>query len=112
MLFERDGVRIRLRHSLHNLYMRDVELVTAGCTLIGADFPLDDHAGFLGEALHRIENFRCNRVLSHDTLDDSGTVAENRKQQFPAFAQVVKPAADGYRFALMRTNLGDSGYRR
>ena len=94
MLFQRDGVGIRLRHSLHNLYIRDVELVTAGCTLIGADLPLDDHAGFLGEALHRVEDFRCNRVLSHDTLDDTSTIAKNRKQQFPAFAQVVKPAAN------------------
>ena len=91
--------------------MADVEFVSAGRALVGANFAFDDHARFLRQRLDRVEDFRRNGVLRHDALNDAGAVAKLRKQQLPALAQVVEPAADGDGLAVVLADFCDGGDR-
>ena len=111
VFFGRDGIRIGFRHALHDLHVRNVKLVSAVGALVGADFAFDDHAGFLGQGLDRVEHFRRDRVLGHDALNHARAVAKLREQQLPALAQVVEPAADGDRLAFVLADFCDCGYR-
>src|SRR5689334_11782907 len=45
-------------------------------------------------------------------LDESSAIAEDREQQFPALAQVVKPSAQRDRLAFMLADLSDGRHRR
>src|SRR5208337_984322 len=49
MLLERDGIRVGLGDALDDLEVFDIELVTAGGALVGADFAGDDDARLLGQ---------------------------------------------------------------
>src|SRR6266849_998177 len=111
VFFQRDGIRIILGNALDDLHVADVELVATGGTLVGADLAFDDHTRFLGQRLDRVEYFRRNRVLWHHTLDHTRAVTKLRKQQLPALAQVVEPAADGDGLAFVFADLNDGGYR-
>ena len=107
MLLGRDGVGIRLRNPLHHLHGADVEFVPPGRALVGADLAFDDDTRFLGQTLDRVEHLRGNGVLRDHTLDEPAAVPEDRKQQFPALAQVVQPAADGDTMAVVFSDFGD-----
>ena len=48
-------------------------------------------------------------LLHHHALDDAAAVAELREQQLAAFAQVVKPAANGDRLAFVLADVADRG---
>ena len=112
MLFEGDGIGIVLRDPLDDLYVRDIEFVTAGRALVGPHFAFDDHARFLGQALEGIEHFWRDRVFRDDALDDARAVAKLRKQKFAAFAQVVEPAPKGDGLAFVLADFNDGGYGR
>ncbi len=105
------GIRIVLGDPLHDLNVGDVEFVAAGRALVGTDLALDNHARLLREAFDRIEHFRRDGILGDDALNDAGAVAKLRKQEFPAFAQVVKPAANGDGLAVVLADFRDSGNR-
>ena len=111
VLFRRDGIRIGLRHALHHLHIRHIELISAGRALIGAHLALDDHARLLRQRLDRFEHFRRDRVLRHHALDHARAVAKMRKQQLPALAQVIEPAANGDRLAFVLPDFRDGSYR-
>ena len=83
----------------------DVDLVSAGGALVGANFAGDDHAGFLRQALDRLEQFGRDGLLGDDALNDAAAVAKDGKQQFAALAQVVEPAANGDGLAFMLADL-------
>ena len=100
MLFRRDGIGIGLRHALHDLHVRHVEFVAAGRALVGANLAFDDHARFLRQRLDRFEDLRRDGVLRHHALNHARAVAKLRKQQLPALAQVIEPAAERDRLAL------------
>src|SRR5579859_3612224 len=107
-----DGVRIRLGDTLHHLDIGNIEFIAAGIALVGPYLALDNHAGLLRQRLDGLEYFRRDRILGHDSLDDSGAVAKLRKQQLPALAQVIKPAANRDRLAVVLADLGDSSNGR
>ena len=102
VFFGSDGIGICFRDALHDLDIRDIELIAAGGALIGANFAFHDDARFLGEAFDGIENFGRNGILRHYALDDAGAVAKLGEKQLAAFAQVVEPSADddGLAFVL------------
>src|SRR5580658_5101582 len=110
VFFGSDGVGSGLGHALHDLDVRDVELITAGGALIGADLAFDDDAGFLGEAFDGVENFGRDGVLRDYTLDDAGAVAKLREQELAAFAEVVEPSADGDGLAFVLADSCDGAY--
>ncbi len=109
VLLGRDGIRIVRIDALQNLRIADVHLVAAGSALVGAHLAGDDHAGFLGQALDRLEQFGRDRVLGDDALDDAAAVAENGEQQFAALAQVVEPAANGDGLTFVLANFANGG---
>src|SRR5208283_721191 len=89
------GIWSRLGYALHNLDVRDVQFIAAGGALIGADFAFDDDAGFLREPFDGVEDFGWDGVLRNYALNDAGAVAKLGEEEFAAFAEVVKPSADG-----------------
>ena len=111
MFLRGDGIGIGLGHALHDLHVGHVEFESTGRAFISADFAFDDDARFLRQRLDRIEHFRRDRILGDDTLNDAGAVAKLRKQKLPAFAQVVKPAADSDRLAVVLADFCDSSDR-
>ena len=66
-----DWIRVRFRHPLHHLNIRDIEFVSTGGTLVGAHFAFDDDARFLCQRLDCFEHFRSNSILGDNTLNDS-----------------------------------------
>ena len=102
MLFGSDRIGIGLGHALHDLDVRDIEFIAAGGALIGADLAFDDDAGFLREAFDGVEDFGRDSVFRDYALDDAAAVAELGKEEFAAFAEVVKPSAnsDGLAFVF------------
>ena len=80
MLFRRDRVRIRFRDALHDLHVSDIEFVSAGGALVGADFPFDDDTRFLRQRFHGFEDFRTNGIFGNDALNDPRSVAKLREQ--------------------------------
>ena len=101
MLFGSNRVGRRLGHALHHMHVGHIEFVAAMGALVSADFSLHDHTRFLREGLNGIEDLRRHRILRYHTLNDAGAVTKLREQQLPAFAQVVKPAADRDRLAFV-----------
>ena len=101
-----DGVDM-IRESVRTVLQELVEFEAAGGALIGAQVPAHDQARFLGESLQRLECFR-RLVLGADALDHTAAVADLRKQQLAAFAQVVEPAADFDGLAFVRRDIGDA----
>ena len=112
VLFQRYGIGIILGNTLHYLHIGNVELVAAGSALIGANLAFDNDTRFLGQSLHRIENFSRNSVLRQHPLNYAGAVAKNREQQLAALAQVVEPPAKRNGLAFVLSNLRDGGYWR
>ncbi len=94
VLLGRDGIGLLLRHALHDFDVFDIELIAAGGALIGADPAGDDDAGFLGEALVRLQHFRRDGGFGHDALHSACAVAKDGEQQLSAIAHVVEPAAE------------------
>src|SRR5258708_8027731 len=114
MFFGSNGVWSRLGHALHDLDVRHVEFIAAGSALIGADFALDDYAGFLGEAFDGVEDFGRDSVLRDYALDDAGAITKLREKELAAFAEVVEPSANGDRLAFVGADLcdrADGGHR-
>ena len=111
VLFQGNRIGIVLGDTLQHLHIRYIEFVPAGRALVGAHFAFDNHARLLREAFDGIEDFGRNRALGHHSLNHAGAIAELWKQQLPAFAQVVKPAANSDSLAFVLANLGDGGYR-
>ena len=111
VFFGRDGVRIGFGHALYDLDIGDVEFESAVRALVGANFAFNDNAGFLRQCFYRIEDFRSDRILGNNALDNARTVAELGKKQLPALAQIVEPAANGDRLAFMLADFGDGGDR-
>ena len=107
VFFGSDGIRIGFGHALHDLDVRDVEFIAAGSALVGADLAFDDDARFLGEAFDSVENFGRDGILRDYSLDDAASVAELREEQLTAFAEVVKPSANGDGLALVGADLCD-----
>src|SRR5262249_1609539 len=97
-------------HALHDLNVGDIELISAGCAFIRAYLSFDDYARFLRKALDRVEDFRRNCVFRHDTLDNARAVAELRKEQLPALAQVIEPATDRDRVAFVLSDFCNCAY--
>ncbi len=104
-------VRRRLRHALHDLHIRHIELVAAMGPLVGANLAFDNDARLLRQGLDRIEHFRRDRVLRHNPLNDARAVAKLREQQLATFAQVVEPTADRDRLAFMLADFGNRSDR-
>ena len=94
MFFRRNRIRIVLGNPLQDLNARDIELIPAGCTLVGADLSLDDHARLLGESFDRVEDFRRDSILRHHALNQPGAIA-NGGRAVSRYPQVVEPAPDG-----------------
>ncbi len=111
VLLGRDGIRIVGIDALQNLRIADVHFVSAGSALIGPHLAGDDHAGFLGQPLDRLEQFGRDGVLGDDALNNAAAVAENREQQFAALAQVVEPAANGDGLTFVLADFADGGDR-
>ncbi len=107
VLLGSDRIRRGFGHALHDLHVDYIEFVAAGSALVGADLALDDHARFLRQVLIASKTSGRNGVLGDDALNDSGAIAKLRKQQFPALAQVVEPAADGDRLAVVLADFCD-----
>src|SRR5258706_13386357 len=107
MFFGSEGVRGRLGDPLHDLDVRDVEFIAPRSALVGADFALDDDAGFLGESFDSVEDFGGDGVLRDYALDNARAVAKLREQELAAFAEVVEPSANGDRLAFVGADLCD-----
>jgi hypothetical protein len=58
-----------------------------------------------------VEDFRRHGVLWDYALNDAGAVAKLREEQLAAFAQVIEPASDGNRLAVVFTDFCDGGNR-
>ena len=69
VFFRRDRIGIVFGDALHDLDVGDVEFISAGRALVGADFAFDDDAGFLREAFDGVEDFGRNGVLRNDALN-------------------------------------------
>ena len=111
VLLRRNGVGIGLRHALHHLHVRHIEFVAARRALIGANLAFDDHARFLCQRLDRLEHLWRDRILRHYSLNHARAVAKLRKQQLPALAQVIEPAAQSDRLPFMLPDFRDGSYR-
>ena len=94
VLLGRDRVGGFGRDTLQDLELGDVKLEAAGRALVSAHLARDAHGGLLRQVARLLEDFRGDSALHDDALDDPGAVAEERKQQLAALAQVVKPALD------------------
>ena len=101
VLFGSDRVGRGLGNALDHLHVRNIEFVPAVRALVGTNFAFDDHAGFLRERFDRVEDFRRDGVLGNNALNDARAVAELGEQELSTFAQVVEPATDGDRLALV-----------
>src|SRR6266705_1494285 len=111
MLFEGNRIRIVVRHALDNLNAGNIKFVAAGGALISTDFAFNDDAGFLGEAFYRIEHFRRNSTFGNHSLDHATAIAEDWKEELPAFAEIVEPAADGDGLAFVLADFSDCSDR-
>ena len=82
MLFELNGKRRGIRHSLDNLNLADANLVTAGSTLLRANLTGNDDARFLRQALQRLE--RLGIFLQRaNALDDAGAIEKSETTTSP-----------------------------
>jgi len=111
MLLERNGKRLILGNPLQHFEIGNVELMSARRAFIGANFAFDNDTRFLRETLQCVKYFRGNGILGNNALNNSAAIAEDGKEQLPAFAQVVKPSADGDRLAFVLPDFRDCGYR-
>ncbi len=93
VFFRRYRIRIGLRHALNHLHVHHIEFIAAGRALVGANLTLDDQARLLRQRLDRVEYLRRDPILRHHSLNHSRAVAKLWKQQLPALAQVIQPAA-------------------
>ena len=112
VLFESDGVGVRLGNTLDDLHIFDIEFEAAGSALVGADFARDNDGRFLSEAFERLEDGRGNALYVRYALNCAGAVAKDGEEQLAALAQVVKPSAEGDRLAFVLAKGGDGGYGR
>jgi len=111
VFFGSDGVGSGLGHALHDLDVRDVEFITSGGALIGADLAFDDDAGFLGESFDGVENLGRDGVLRDYALDNAGAVAKLGEEELAAFAEIVEPSADGDGLAFVLADFCDGRNR-
>src|SRR5579864_9323145 len=109
VLFERDRERIVFWHALQHLHTGHVQFKTARRALVCAHLAFNDDAGFLREPLYRFKDFGWNGIFRDHALNGSTAIAENREEQFPAFAKVIEPAADRDRLAFVFANFCDGG---
>src|ERR1035437_7579539 len=112
VLLGSDGVGVGLGDTLDDLEAFNVEFEAAGSALVGTDFAADDDAGFLGEALEGLENFRGDAFYVGHALDGAGAVAKDGEKELAALAKVVEPTAEGDGLAFMLADGGDGGHRR
>ena len=89
----------------------DIHLIAARSAFVGAHLAGDDHAGLLGQALDRIEEFGRDGIFGDHALDDAAAVAKDGEEQFAALAQVVEPATNGDSLAFMLADFADRGDR-
>ena len=92
----------------------DIKLEAAGRALVSPHFAGDAQRRFLRQVARLLEDFRGDGALHDDALDDPRAVAEERKQQLAALAQVVKPALDDHLLAGVLGNVADfdDGWQR
>ena len=110
VLLELNRVGSVVRNALHHFDRRDLNFKPARSALIGVNFPGDDDARFLRQAM---KCFECCRLLlqRHDALNRSRAVAEDRKNEFSGFAQVVEPAAQCDFLSVVLTDILNGYYR-
>ena len=80
---------------LQNFGVGDVNFDPTGRTCVFAYFTRYGERRFLTERLQGFPNFFRNSILRHNALNDSGAVAQLRKQKLAARAHVVEPALNG-----------------
>ena len=64
-----DGIGIALGDALDDLDVGNIEFVSAGGALIGANFAFHDDARFLSQAFDGVEGFGGHGVFGNDALD-------------------------------------------
>ncbi len=77
VLLRSNRIRVRFRDPLHNLHLRYVELKAARGALVSSHLTFHDHAGFLRETFHSIENLSGDSALRQHSLNHAGPVAKN-----------------------------------
>src|SRR5579871_2669237 len=93
MLFELNRKRCIFRNLLHNLKLADANFESAGSALLRTDLPRDDDARFLRQSFESFKRPGAFLQRAH-TLNDSGAVTKNWKDQLAGLAQIVEPALD------------------
>src|SRR5207302_1027478 len=106
-LLGRNWVRVFRRDALQHFEPRDVKLKAAGRALVSPHLARDAQRRFLRQVARLLEDFRGYCALHDHTLDDPGAVANERKQELAALAQVVKPALDQNLLAGVLGNVAD-----
>src|SRR5215212_11142987 len=77
---------------LQYLCIVHIDLVTTRRATVGPHHAPDHQSGFLAESLQRFPELSGNCVLQHDTLNDTGAVAQLREKNLAARTHVVKPS--------------------
>ena len=91
VFFRRDRKRIVGGDLLHNLQVRDFNLVSPGRPFFGAHLAPHPHAGLVRQMPATVKHFLRHRRFDHDRLEKSRAVTKHRKQQFARPPQVVQP---------------------
>src|SRR6202789_376851 len=104
VLLQLNRVRFGIPNALHNFDRAHSHFISARRSRFRANHARRDHARFLRQPLQRAENLGMLLLRNH-SLHDARTVAKNRKQQFPRFAQIVKPAPNSDATTRVRPRL-------
>src|SRR6267154_5072008 len=104
MLFQLNWKRRALRHFLYDLDFADAHFESAGCALFRADFSRRNDARFLRQPFQCFKRFRALFQRAH-ALDNSSSIAENRKDQLAGLAQIVEPALDRHLLPVVFSRL-------
>src|SRR6185369_7305388 len=93
VLFRSDRVIVDL---LQYFSIGDVDLVTTGRATVSANSAFDHQRRLLAESLQLFPQLRRDPGLQNDTLNHTRAVAQLRKGDLAARAQVIKPSFKDY----------------